>query len=724
AVTLTSSAVVKAKAYKSSYAPSAEANAAFTFNQPFNFTLANSGNLSVQAGTSATDTISATLSAGSTSQGVTLSASGLPAGTTASFAISSCRPNCATVVTLRTSGATPTGSYPITVTARSEGLARSTAFTLTVTAASTDTMSPTVAIASPANSATVSGSAALVAATASDNVGVVGVQFKLDGNNLGSADTTAPYSVTWNTTTATNGTHSLTAVARDAAGNSTTSSAVNVTVNNAVADTTAPSVPSTLSASVISASQINLSWNGSTDNVGVTGYKIFRGGTQIGIAPSASYAVTGLSPSTTYSFTVSAYDAAGNNSAPSASVNATTISNSSAEPLLQSSNLTYLGAFRVPTGAIGGSAYGFSYTKSGIAYNPTNNSLFLNSHIYEQKTAEISIPSPVVSTSLSNLPTAKLLQPFADLTEGHRTNIYANGAPNTSNSTYIGGLMVYGGKLIGNAFDYYDGAQQAKLSHFSSSMTLSQTGDFQGMVTVGSMNPGFVAGYMTPIPSEWQSALGGPALTGQCCIAIIGRSSMGPAAFVFDPDDIGIKNPVPATPVVYYDINHPTLGSWSNTTTANVNYNMSTAITGVAFPQGTSSVLFFGRIGIGVPCYGAGTNDQSLDRQPVPGYNGAVMYCYDPDDSSKGTHSYPYRAQVWAYDVQDLIAVKSGTKNPWEIKPYAVWDLKLPFPSSRYDLVGTAYDATTKKIYVVQSQGDPGTSGYFQGPIIHVYQVN
>ncbi len=64
-----------------------------------------------------------------------------------------------------------------------------------------------------------------------DNVGVVGVQFKLDGANLGSEDTTvAVFGVTWNTTTATNGSHALTAVARDAAGNTATSTAVDVTV--------------------------------------------------------------------------------------------------------------------------------------------------------------------------------------------------------------------------------------------------------------------------------------------------------------------------------------------------------------------------------------------------------------------------------------------------------------------------------------------------------------
>ncbi|MGH7958947.1 MAG: Ig-like domain-containing protein, partial [Opitutaceae bacterium] len=93
-----------------------------------------------------------------------------------------------------------------------------------------DITPPTVSITAPTGG-TVSGSIA-VSATASDNVGVVGVQFKLDGANLGAEDTTSPYSITWNTTTATNGPHTLTAVARDAAGNSTTSAGASVTVSN------------------------------------------------------------------------------------------------------------------------------------------------------------------------------------------------------------------------------------------------------------------------------------------------------------------------------------------------------------------------------------------------------------------------------------------------------------------------------------------------------------
>lgn len=94
-----------------------------------------------------------------------------------------------------------------------------------------DTTLPTVSLTAPADTAEVSG-AVNVTATAADNVGVVGVQFKLDGVNLGAEDTEAPYEVSWDTTTASNGAHVLSAVARDAANNSQTAADVNVTVAN------------------------------------------------------------------------------------------------------------------------------------------------------------------------------------------------------------------------------------------------------------------------------------------------------------------------------------------------------------------------------------------------------------------------------------------------------------------------------------------------------------
>jgi chitodextrinase len=89
-------------------------------------------------------------------------------------------------------------------------------------------------------------------------------------------------------------------------------------------DSTPPSVPTNLTASAASSTQVNLSWSASTDNVGVAGYKIFRGGAQIATSVTNSYSDTGLSATTTYTYTVSAYDLAGNNSAQSSAASATT----------------------------------------------------------------------------------------------------------------------------------------------------------------------------------------------------------------------------------------------------------------------------------------------------------------------------------------------------------------------------------------------------------------
>jgi subtilase family serine protease len=111
-----------------------------------------------------------------------------------------------------------------------------------ITIGATDTTAPDVALTAPADGATVSGTTVTVSATATDAVGVVGVQFKVDGENLLAEDLESPYEVIWNTTTFTNGLHTLTATARDAAGNSASADVRTVTVNNAVPDTIPPTV--------------------------------------------------------------------------------------------------------------------------------------------------------------------------------------------------------------------------------------------------------------------------------------------------------------------------------------------------------------------------------------------------------------------------------------------------------------------------------------------------
>src|SRR5207248_994570 len=102
------------------------------------------------------------------------------------------------------------------------------------------------------------------------------VQFFRDGNFIGS-DSAAPYSVSWNTTSTNNGSHTLTAVATDILGVRWNSDPVTVTVSNGPPpDTTPPSVPTGLRATAVSSSQINLSWAASSDNVRVSGHRASR----------------------------------------------------------------------------------------------------------------------------------------------------------------------------------------------------------------------------------------------------------------------------------------------------------------------------------------------------------------------------------------------------------------------------------------------------------------
>lgn len=107
-------------------------------------------------------------------------------------------------------------------------------------------------------------------------------------------------------------------------------------------DTTAPSVPTNLTATAVSNTQIDLAWTASTDNVGVTGYKIYRGGSLIAtIGNVTTYAATGLAPNTAYTFTVSAIDANANESAQSASAGDTTTGTTGNVPTISQS--TYVG---------------------------------------------------------------------------------------------------------------------------------------------------------------------------------------------------------------------------------------------------------------------------------------------------------------------------------------------------------------------------------------------
>jgi chitodextrinase len=226
-----------------------------------------------------------------------------------------------TSTTFAVSGLTTSTTYAFTVKAKdAAGNASVASNTVSVT-----TLAPVVDTTAP-TAPTLSASGTTLTATnlswsgATDNVAVTGYDVYRDGILLGSTATTT-YFVSGLTASTI---YAFTVKAKDAAGNISVSSNT-VSVTTLTPDTTAPSAP-TLSASGTTSTTTNLSWTGATDNVAVTGYNVYRGTTLLGSTTTATtYAVTGLTASTAYTFYVQAKDAAGNVSAASNTVSVTTL---------------------------------------------------------------------------------------------------------------------------------------------------------------------------------------------------------------------------------------------------------------------------------------------------------------------------------------------------------------------------------------------------------------
>jgi Big-like domain-containing protein/calcineurin-like phosphoesterase family protein/fibronectin type III domain protein len=182
-----------------------------------------------------------------------------------------------------------------------------------------DLTAPSVTFNGLADGATVSGSVTL-SVDATDNVAVDHVDFLVNGTVVGTASS-VPYSINWNTIPLANGTAAITAHAVDTSANSADTT-INVTIDN---DVTPPSAPTNLTAHAVSSGQVDLGWTAATDNVGVTGYDIYRDGAQLTtVGTVTSYSDTTTDPATTYSYQVLARDAAGHPSNFSMAATATT----------------------------------------------------------------------------------------------------------------------------------------------------------------------------------------------------------------------------------------------------------------------------------------------------------------------------------------------------------------------------------------------------------------
>jgi endoglucanase Acf2 len=194
-------------------------------------------------------------------------------------------------------------------------------------------------------------------------------------------------------------------------------------------DTQAPSAPSGLSSPSKTSSSISLSWSASTDNVGVTGYRIYRGGAGVGTSSSTSYTDSGLSAGTSYTYSVRAFDAAGNESGASNSVT-------------------------VATDSGGGSGYGHTVSGSNVQFY-VNNAPWADVHYTINGGAQ----QNVRMTNSSGNNSYQLTNVAAGATVSYRFTIglAAGGATETAWMTFTmpGGSGAYGHTISGSNVQFY-----------------------------------------------------------------------------------------------------------------------------------------------------------------------------------------------------------------------------------------------------------------------------
>jgi len=245
----------------------------------------------------------------------------------------------------------------------------------------------------------------------------------------------------------------------------------------------------------------------------------------------------------------------------------------------------------------------------------------------------------------------------------------------------LGGVLDAAGRVVVTGYSSYDAVGAMTVSH-AAGASLTTLGGWQSLAGI---RAGQVAGYLAPIPPEWQALLKGAAITGQGAISIVTRTNFGPGVYAFDPANLG-----PQTPLVSYPSEHRTWGDYGVATTDG--YSGSESFGGCFIPRGSSSLAcVWTQATNPVYCYGNGSTNPADHGTLV----GGEMTCYDPSNPYKGPHGYPYKTYLELYDLGQLADVAAGTRNPWDVKPASRLLLPDSTDAMRVNPGGTTYDPAT-----------------------------
>jgi len=384
--------------------------------------------------------------------------------------------------------------------------------------------------------------------------------------------------------------------------------------------------------------------------------------------------------------------------------------------LLQPSDLAYLGGFAFPAGDEWAySGHALAYYPQGDPAGPADGypgSLYAAGHTWNDLVGEIAIPAPVIADDFDRLPKASVLRPLTDITGGWKDNCtYADDCiyREVDGLEYLPNVR----KIAWNLRDWYNVAGYDQDSLGWSELDMSGA---QGVWHIGdrpSANNEFhnakTCNYLFKAPESFADRY----LDGKWLIAGNHREagafggSQGPTLYALAPWEDG-NPPAPgqnldALALVYYPVVNDCL--WNDPGACLFpGYRARDDWGGGAWVQtpDKSGILIFGRKALGDNCYG------------TPEECGG-----DPCDPYKGYHGYPYEPQILFYDPGEVIEVIAGTREPWEVVPYAVHSVENEMFGGECAVLGAvAYDQDRQLIYVTEQEAGP-----WEETVVHVWSV-
>lgn len=401
-------------------------------------------------------------------------------------------------------------------------------------------------------------------------------------------------------------------------------------------------------------------------------------------------------------------------------------------PLFQIQDLEFQGGFNIPSQTYGAS--NSNYAVGIIEYNPANHSLFLVGHDHENAIAEFSIPALVNSTDHTQLNTATNIQSFVEVLGSS-----SNGNP--QNIDRISGMKLIDNKLIVNAVEWYD----APANNTHTSIVIENPANLQSSTVNGYYSlqgAAHAAGWITPVPGDWQSLIGAEYLSGSSSkYSINGRLAIGISAFAFD-HNVFQQPPsgtIPTTTLLDFSLSNPLYGDYASY--QRPDYNLTQVLgsthSGHTFADAMATVgtndlwtvesqASFGMIVPGTRTYfsigSSGGHNSGIGYKATQN-NGNLCggpCAYDAND---------YHNYYWLWDVNDLLAVKNGAMNPYDVRPYDYGVFNAPYQFDYYkqapefhEIRGGTYDAATGTIYLaIYDGGSFGT--YERTPAIAAYKI-